>query len=305
MENNLKVISEPYSINDDFSIFYNGLLACNNIKGIKLYECTKSSIIVRLELKINLPCRRSSMDVDIREVEPIHLLCSINEIRYKAPIVFSGRADFPAEKLPHTQATVDFPAYICLHRGSIYDWYVEHSVEDFINRIRKWFSDAATGNLIRLGDDFEPMLLYDAKGNVVYSYDKLTEFIETYWKNNNGISDFAYTICCFTNKEEAELLNLGKDSFAVQIIDIAERKQLSSLLQKYNTVLTQKNSSHFVGIVGWCDERSHFSKYIKLTHMNLDELYKFNENLGIDFRRALNILKYKNIPNRLLLLFSN
>ncbi|WP_242971959.1 hypothetical protein [Haloimpatiens massiliensis] len=155
MANKPKAISEPYSISDDFSNFYNGLISCYNVNNVKLYEDTRDSVIVTLELKINLHCRRTTMDVDIKLVEPIDLICFTSEIRYKAPVVFSRRLDSPSEKLPHTVALWKGPTYICLHRGSIDDWYVEHLIEDFINRIRNWFSDAASGNLIRTGDDFE------------------------------------------------------------------------------------------------------------------------------------------------------
>lgn len=302
MVSRLKEIFEPYKINDDFSSFYNALIACTNVNNVELYENTKDSIIVRLELKINLPFRRTTMDVDIRSIEPIDLVCYTSEIRYKAPIVFSTRLNFPSEKLPHTIALWEGPTYICLHRGSIDDWYVENSVEDFINRIRNWFSDAASGNLIRTGDDFEPMILYNETGNAVFSYDMLTEFIDSYWRENEEKRGFAYTLCCFNNKAESELLGIGKDSFSVQILDIVERKKLSNFLQKYNKELTQKNSGYFIGIVVWSTESSRYSEYFRLIMMELEELYEFNEKLSNEFRRALNILKDKNIPNKFLLI---
>lgn len=302
MVSKFKEILEPYKINDDFSNFYNELIACASVKNVKLYESTKDSVIVKLELIINLPCRRTTMDVDIRSIEPIDLICYTSEIRYKAPIVFSRRLDFPSEKLPHTVALWNGPTYICLHRGTIDDWYVDNSVEEFINRIRNWFSDAASGNLIRPGDDFEPMILYRETGNAVFSYDMLTEFIEAYWRENEGKSGFAYTLCCFNNKVESELLDIDKDSFSVQILDIVERKSLSSFLQQYNKELTKKNSGCFVGIVVWSTESSHYSEYFRLITMELEELYEFNEKLNNEFRRALNILKDKNIPNKFLLI---
>ncbi|TPF97761.1 hypothetical protein XA71_14880, partial [Clostridium perfringens A] len=124
MENNLKEITNPYNINDDFTMFYKGLLECKNVKNITIYKLNINSVIIRLELKINLPSRRSLMEFDIKEFEPIKLLCSTNEIKYKAPLVFSDRNDFPVEKLPHTLAMGLNYSYICLHRGNIDDWYI-------------------------------------------------------------------------------------------------------------------------------------------------------------------------------------
>lgn len=302
MVDKLKAISEPYKINDDFSNFYNGLIACDNVKNVELYSYTKDSVIVRLELKINLPCRKTTMDVDIKSIEPIDFICYTREIRYKAPVVFSRRLDFPLEKLPHTVALCKGLTYICLHRGSIDDWYIEHSVEDFINRIRNWFSDAASGNLIRLGDDFEPMILYRETGNAVFSYDMLTEFIEAYWRENKGKSGFAYTLCCVNNREESKSLDMDKNSFSVQILDIVKRKKLGSFLLQYNKKLTQKNSRYFVGIVVWSTESSRYSEYFRLITMELEELYAFNEKLGNEFKRALKILKDRNIPDKFLLI---
>ena len=81
MENNLKEITNPYNINDDFTMFYKGLLECKNVKNITIYKLNINSVIIRLELKINLPSRRSLMEFDIKEFEPIKLLCSTNEIK--------------------------------------------------------------------------------------------------------------------------------------------------------------------------------------------------------------------------------
>ncbi|EOU1913123.1 thiamine biosynthesis protein ThiF [Clostridium perfringens] len=296
MENNLKEITNPYNINDDFTMFYKGLLECKNVKNITIYKLNINSVIIRLELKINLPSRRSLMEFDIKEFEPIKLLCSTNEIKYKAPLVFSDRNDFPVEKLPHTLAMGLNYSYICLHRGNIDDWYIDHSVEDFVNRIRFWFSDAACNNLIKPGDDFEPMINYTETGNIVYSYNKLTKFIEEYWSNNNEKNGFAYAMCCFNNKEESEHLNINEESFSVQILEVFEKENLTSLLQKLNRERI-KNKNVFLGIVGWGQKNSKYNEYFKLINITLEELYEFNKKIGIDLKRALNILKDKKIPN--------
>lgn len=301
MVNNSSIISDPYSISEDFTKFYKGLLACQTVKEIKIYKYTDKNVLIYLEIMINLPCRRSKMEVDIKEIEPIFLECSINEIMYKAPWVFSGRSDFPANKLPHTASVKNFPAYICLHRGNIDDWYIEHSVEDFINRIRTWFSDAASKKLIRQGDDFEPMIIYEDTGNAVYSYDKVTEFIDEYWNKNNGKGGFAYAICSFNGKKEIDFLNAGKQKISVQIIKIEEKKNLSNIIRNYNSIVDKK-SKYFIGILVWSDKSSKYNEYYKCSHMSLQSLYEFNEKIGNEFKRALNILKEKDIPKYFLLL---
>lgn len=297
------LITDPYSISEDFSEFYNGLLKCNTVSNIELDKISKGCVKVSFNITVNLPFRRSKMKIDIRDVEPISLFCSINEIAYKAPLVLSGRSDFPSEKLPHTAEINGLPAYICLHRGNLDDWYVEHAVESFINRIREWFSDAASGKLIRQGDDFEPMLLHKDVGSAVYSYDRITEFIEEYWSENNGQSGFAYTICSFTNEEETNLLNGKKSDSMVQVLEIADRRRLSGIIRKYQELTShKKNSNVFMGIVTWSDKNTIKTDYFKLSNMDLNDLYEFNENIGNEFKRAFNILKNKKVKNCFLLI---
>lgn len=303
MVDNLKKTIDPYSINDDFSMFYKSLLECKNVKNIKILNVSGNLILVTLDISINLPGRRSRMKVDIKDVEPIILECSPTEILYKAPWVFSGRRDFPSNKLPHTSTIRNFYAHICLHRGNIDDWYVDHSIEDFINRIRSWFSDAASGNLIRPGDDFESILIDQNSATAVYSYDKITEFIQNYWDENNGKSDFAYTLCCINDDKEVDFLNVDKESLSLQILDIQHRQKLSSLVRKCN-LMRNKNKNIFMGILGWGSKTCKYTEYYKLPYMNLNDLYKFNELIGIDLKKAIELLKEKKIPNSLFLISS-
>ncbi|TGG35049.1 hypothetical protein EZ315_15275 (plasmid) [Duncaniella freteri] len=53
-----------------------------------------------------------------------------------------------------------FPRSICLVRENFNDWYAEHTFEDFLCLIIKWFTDAKDGNLVKTkeGDRWEPFL---------------------------------------------------------------------------------------------------------------------------------------------------
>lgn len=298
-----KLIDPQYSNNEDFLEFCNKLKKCNTVSDIKVDNISEICAKVSLNINVNLPLRRSKMKIDIREVEPISLLCSINEIDYKAPMVFSGRGDFPSEKLPHTSEINGSSAYICLHRGNMDDWYVEHTVEDFINRIRAWFSDAASGKLIRHGDDFEPMLLHKDFGSAVYNYEKVTEFIEEYWEKNSGKSGFAYTICSFTDEKETNLLSGRNDYPMVQILEIDDKRNLSNIIIRYNKMtVPQKNKNLFMGIVAWSNKSIVNNDYFKLSCMDLNGLYDFNESIGNQFKKALKLLKDKEVKNYFLLI---
>ncbi|XZM41619.1 hypothetical protein ACSXAM_15830 (plasmid) [Clostridium perfringens] len=103
-------------------------------------------------------------------------------------------------------------------------------------------------------------------------------------------------MCCFNNKEESEHLNINEESFSVQILEVFEKENLTSLLQKLNRERI-KNKNVFLGIVGWGQKNSKYNEYFKLINITLEELYEFNKKIGIDLKRALNILKDKKIPN--------
>ncbi len=75
------------------------------------------------ELTIDLPTRGPVGGVDIRGTEPVAPLFHLRDFPNRAPLARSDRRDFPVADLPHLNPT----AADCLHRGSIDDWFAEHS----------------------------------------------------------------------------------------------------------------------------------------------------------------------------------
>ncbi len=91
--------------------------------------------------------------------EPIVIGIDSDDLENCEPYVFPDRLDFPFEQLPHINPpTNGLPATLCLTREAFTEWYVEHTFDDFIRCIKKWFDDAAMENLIKVkqGDSFEP-----------------------------------------------------------------------------------------------------------------------------------------------------
>src|SRR5262249_27650274 len=68
-----------------------------------------------------------------------------------------------------------------LHRGSMDDWFAEHSIGEFIERIRSWYRDAASGLLIRDGDVFEPTRLEITNRTMVFSTRAMDRAVHRWW----------------------------------------------------------------------------------------------------------------------------
>lgn len=126
-------------------------------QSIRVLEWNQQSIALSVIVPVNLPSRGNYLGLDIGSTEPLLLVLDRQLYPYKAPQVYSDRKGFPKAKLPHLNPTPpNQPASLCLHRGSIDDWFAEHTIIDLVNRARAWLSDAACGNLIRREDEFEP-----------------------------------------------------------------------------------------------------------------------------------------------------
>jgi hypothetical protein len=139
----------------------------------------KNYVAAAFELAVDIPTRGPVDDVDIRAVEPVVILFHRTNYPDVAPSAYSDRKDFPADKLPHLNPVKrGSPAHFCLHRGSVNDWFAEHSIIDFKDRIRGWLRDAASGRLIREEDRFEPTRLENVNGLCIFDPEVLTREIQ-------------------------------------------------------------------------------------------------------------------------------
>ena len=139
-------------------------------------------VAVLVTVDVDLPTRGAVNGVDIRNSEPGIILLHRRVYPEIAPIAKSDRADFPASRLPHLNPTKKgSPPEFCLHRGNIQDWFAEHSITDYLQRVRAWLRDAASNRLIREEDRFEATRLQEIRGLCIFPDETLAAFVSEQW----------------------------------------------------------------------------------------------------------------------------
>jgi proteasome lid subunit RPN8/RPN11 len=141
------------------------------------YDLDDTYVALAATLDVALPSRGTVGGVDIRAQEPVVFLLHRERRVLEAPRVLADRRDFP-KTLPHLNPTPTArPASLCLHRGSIDEWFAEHTFDDFVDRARGWLADAAAGQLIKEVDRFEPMRVDEHGGIAVFPYAQLLDVL--------------------------------------------------------------------------------------------------------------------------------
>lgn len=139
-----------------------------------LKEWPTGKLAVLLELSISLP--QFGSKVGISEIEPIIIVFDEVSYPFAAPSVYPDRLGFPFGNLGHLYVAVDDrPAQFCLVRGNLNEWYSGKLIEDLLIRVKNWLSDAATGELNKDGEQFEPLRLEGYSGSLTFDYDVFCE----------------------------------------------------------------------------------------------------------------------------------
>lgn len=266
---------------------------------IKLYKLSDEGIYgIKSDIDVDLPARGTVNGIDIRKKESILYLVDINSFPYKAPLVLSNRIDFPMEKLPHLIISTRYPIPIlCLHRGNLNDWFIQHTVDDFVTRIRSWFRDAACNRLIKENDGFEETRIIDEAGIIIYDVSRVNNFIHKYWSMRNNQRDFGF----FVFKEyEDNSLNIVFPP--IEIVDIFYRNQYTEMANKYVELNKQVNGYKYLfGLIIWTNKNTVNNNYFGVLPKKLDKLIQFGENNDLKVYAAINfyaqrISKITNVP---------
>jgi hypothetical protein len=261
-------------------------------QNIEALHWNDNYIVVPIEIEIDLPTRGTVNGIDIREQEPIYLLIDRQNYPHKAPSVWHNRKDFPASRLPHLNPTRSGnAASLCLHRGSIDNWFAEHTIIELITRAKGWLSDAARDRLILKEDGFEPTRLNDEIINYsIFEPKTIWDFVKMQWRQNNDKQGFAFLWHELINNPHKEPL-IGKNAYAIRLIcpindDVSKPLELSQKINSYYTEDNKLNRMLF-GILAWPNRASICKKFFANLPGNLADLQKWTEDLNIPLKEAI------------------
>lgn len=251
----------------------------SNIEVFKYKD--SNNFYIKADLFIRLPSRGNVNDIDIREYEPVLISINSRLFPYEAPSVYINRCNFPIVELPHINffPGVGLLPSLCLHRGNFDDWFIEHSNDEFINRIRTWFSDAASNRLIKDLDEFEPTRINYYVGQMVYETKYVINLINNYWSTTNGNRGIAFFTCDIKIDDKGELYNL-------EIIKIVEKNKLDELLQS-------RKEEELIGILTWPKRNSIHKKYLSRLPKTIEDLLILGDEFDNRVNVAFNILSKK------------
>jgi len=143
----------------------------------------ENAIVVAMALAIRKPNRA----VSFKKKEPVLIKLDKSNYPYDPPKAYTDRTDFPAENTPHINPVKEGqPFSICLFRGDAADWFAQHNILDFVERLRSWMEDAAAGNLNKPEDDFELTRVDQDQHVVFFPQQDVINHIRTYWARENG-----------------------------------------------------------------------------------------------------------------------
>lgn len=249
-------------------------------------------VVLPLNVAVDLPSRGPVDGVDIRETEPIFLVLDRRDYPYRAPAVFSNRRDFPSAYLPHINpGPPGAPASLCLHRGNLDDWFAEHTIVEFVERVRGWLRDAAMDNLMREEDGFEPTRASVTVGIIIYDQLALTHFVKERWRKTGGEGGFAFLwheYLCNPGDPRA-----GADAGAVRLVAPLPIEMFSEpqdeLTRLANEVLDRGSrwEDRLIGILVWPPEDQVASQYFAELPDKLVDLLTLAKNFGVPLRRGL------------------
>jgi len=250
----------------------------------------KNFVAVPISVNVDLPTRGPVNGIDIRESEPVVILLHRRDYPDIAPIAKSDRRDFPASRLPHLNPTQKgSPPEFCLHRGSIQDWFSEHSITDYVQRIRGWLRDAASNRLIREEDRFEPTRLQEIRGLCIFPDEVLSTFVSEQWATaeTGGASPlFSTVLKDFTADPTAD------NGFSMEVfypLSFEAAAGLSEKLKRLYSALTEdapKLDRPFYSLLVW-PKNAASSEYLASIPETYGELVMFANNFGIDVDKAV------------------
>jgi hypothetical protein len=263
-----------------------------NVGEVRCLAWNQQYVVAAFSLRVDLPSRGPVGGVDVRREEPILLLFHRQHYPNLAPIALSDRRDFPADKLPHLNPVAPGqPAWFCLIRGDINDWFAEHTIADFVQRVRGWLRDAAAGMLIPEDDYFEATRLAEARGTITFGLRDLEMFAAQEWSESAGNPWFSFFSAEAPNEEVKLDGRVG--SHSLRVLSWHQKKEnLARRLQKFEKFNEQAEGARNThrrcfGIICGSSKVEAVSDYFGRLPQDLPGLLDFCRGYGIPLDEAL------------------
>lgn len=253
---------------------------------VRLVDWYQYGIGAVITVQVNLPARGTVGEIDIRSQEPMVIVFNKTRFPYQVPTVFVDRADFPAQVLPHLYpAQRGQPAALCLHRGQVDDWFVEHSVSELVRRAQNWFEDAAGNRLIRNQDFFEATRLEisEAIGVSVYDPRRVDDFIGEQWHTRSE-SGWGVLICSPLRKTGSALSIKLDGIYLPSLLDTIRRAPKATMKKALGIFDAAR---HVVGLLAFVEPNRISSKHIAKLPSTLGELRQFAREHALSLDKAL------------------
>lgn len=162
-----------------------------------VYYRYHSSVVVRLDLTLDLPTRYDEATALVRAVEPVFVEFT-SDYPDRVPRAYIGRNDFDFAHAPHIYCDRNGLRSICLFRGNGDEWFANMEIEDFVKHLRSWYDDLASGVNIENGGEFEPLRLEGYTATIIYDYEQLSNEIG---KADGQQKDIFIAVCKLSEKK--------------------------------------------------------------------------------------------------------
>lgn len=228
-----------------------------------IYYMFRESVVVRLELTLELPTRYDETTALVRPKEPVYVEF-YSDYPDRVPCAYIGRNDFEFDHTPHIYCVKDSLRPICLFRGNGDEWFANMEIEDFVKHLRSWYEDLASGVNIEDGGEFEPLRLEGYTATMTYDYEQLSEEIDKEDGQNKDIPFVVY------RQSEQQMVRVTKDN--------------SWLLN----ILGVKKKSVIEGAVCWDHSKRSCDTYDVILPRTYSELKDYANRHGVEIDATVN-----------------
>ncbi|UOY05718.1 ThiF family adenylyltransferase [Muricauda sp. SCSIO 64092] len=266
------------------------LRAFTGKRKLKLLKWDDKRIAIPLRLSVELPPRGTYEGVDIRSKEDILFVFHPTMYPNIPPRVYSDRKSFPKDQLSHLYISKDGkPAPFCLVRGNYKEWYANKRITDLVIRVQNWLADAASGDLVEDGGQFDPMRLEGFCGTTIYKYHELAEVV-----NSDKALEGTKNMALLLIKELQQDTDKNQPSYEVVRI-LTSKEDVEEALKPIVQAISKeaegiKVNRYMFGAIYWQEEKTPNPHYFSELPYDLLTLLKFGKNTGINMGSIISLI---------------